>query len=295
MSGQNWDDLRFVLAVVDEGSVNAAARRLKVNHATVIRRIAAFEMRSGTQIFDKTPRGYFVSADCDRVIDALRDVEQAVQVVSRMIEAVRNPLAGEVRVTSTDSICMALLPSLIAQISREAPQLSITLLSSNTHMDLGRTHADVTVRPTQKLPDDLVGEKVGELVFGVFRKAGPHVADDVPVWLVLSGALRGTVPGAWQARQIDQLRTGDAADSFLTLRELAAEGRGLAILPVFLGNEDARLAPAYDLMPVLSIDIWVASHFDLADVPRIALMRTLLRKGFAGLAPRINGQSPGVR
>lgn len=35
----DWDDLRFALAVADGGSVAAAARRLGVNHTTVLRRI----------------------------------------------------------------------------------------------------------------------------------------------------------------------------------------------------------------------------------------------------------------
>ena len=37
----NWDDIRYVIAVADHGSVAAAARALSVNHATVLRRIAA--------------------------------------------------------------------------------------------------------------------------------------------------------------------------------------------------------------------------------------------------------------
>ena len=44
---ENWDDLRFVLAVAEEGTVSAAARRLRVNHATVLRRVAAYEAATG--------------------------------------------------------------------------------------------------------------------------------------------------------------------------------------------------------------------------------------------------------
>lgn len=43
MYSMNWDDLRFVLAVADQGSVSAAARDIGVTHATVLRRVAAFE------------------------------------------------------------------------------------------------------------------------------------------------------------------------------------------------------------------------------------------------------------
>ena len=53
---ENWDDLRFVLAVAEEGTVSAAARRLRVNHATVLRRVAAYEAATGLVLFDRTAR-----------------------------------------------------------------------------------------------------------------------------------------------------------------------------------------------------------------------------------------------
>ena len=44
----NWDDYRYVLSVARLGSVSAAARELGVNHATVLRRVAAVEAHLGT-------------------------------------------------------------------------------------------------------------------------------------------------------------------------------------------------------------------------------------------------------
>ena len=39
----DWDDVRYFLAVTGGGSVRAAAERLRVNHSTVLRRIALEE------------------------------------------------------------------------------------------------------------------------------------------------------------------------------------------------------------------------------------------------------------
>ncbi|MEY9419671.1 DNA-binding transcriptional MocR family regulator [Bradyrhizobium japonicum] len=54
----DWDDVRYFLAVARGGSVRAAAERLGVNHATVLRRIAQLEERLGVQMFEKLPSGY---------------------------------------------------------------------------------------------------------------------------------------------------------------------------------------------------------------------------------------------
>jgi DNA-binding transcriptional LysR family regulator len=43
----DWDDVRYFLAVARGGSVRAAAERVGVNHATVLRHVAQLEERLG--------------------------------------------------------------------------------------------------------------------------------------------------------------------------------------------------------------------------------------------------------
>ncbi len=288
MPREDWDDLRFVLAVAEEGTVSGAARRLRVNHATVLRRIAAFEDRLGGIVFDKTARGYSLTPDKARVLEAAREVDRAVQSVARLLEGARAPLTGKVRLSATDSFCATLLPPILARIADEAPDLTVELTSSNLPADLARTQADLAVRLAERLPDDLVGQGAGRLSFAVFAGLGVPEPRALP-WLALAGRLDRSLPGRWQAESLPPDRLGDGADSFLTLRELAALGRGLAILPAYLGHEDARLVPVSGLMPPLSVPIWVASHADLADVQRIARMRTLLAAALLQDGARLAG------
>ena len=288
MPREDWDDLRYVLAVAEEGTVSAAARRLGVNHATVLRRIAAYEEAAGTEVFDKTGRGYALPPDRLRILEAAREVDRAVQAVARLIRGTRAPLAGDVRITSTDSFCQVLLPPVLARIALSAPDLKVTLLSTNAHVDLGRIEAEVTVRPTTQLPEDLVGSRAAVLSFALYGAVAGHGADGGDPWLRLAGPLKRTVPGRWMAENLRADQIGDGADSFLTLREMAATGRGLVVLPTYLGDGDARLRRLPGILPPLAVDIWVASHADLAHVPRIALMRRLLTDGLASLVPTLS-------
>jgi DNA-binding transcriptional LysR family regulator len=65
----DWDDVRYFLAVARGGSVRAAAERLGVNHATVLRRIAQLEERLGAQMFEKLPSGYRLTAAGEEVLE----------------------------------------------------------------------------------------------------------------------------------------------------------------------------------------------------------------------------------
>ena len=256
---ENWDDLRFVLAVAGTGSVSGAARTLGVNHATVLRRIAAFEAAIGTEIFDKTAKGYAVPPDRMRIIDATREVDAAVQAVGRMIAGARAPVSGEVRVTTTDTIATFLLPAVIEELEAKAPALRLEVIGSNSPVDLGRGQADISIRPAMTLPQELDGVEVARMGFGVYACEGGNAE----TWLGLSGRLAQSVPGRWMAEHVAPRRVGPSADSFLILRELAARGQGLAILPHLVGQGEARLRHLPQRMPPVTVPVCVACYSDL--------------------------------
>jgi DNA-binding transcriptional LysR family regulator len=119
MHNENWDDLRYVLAVAEGGSVSAAAKSLGVNHATVLRRIAAFETRHGALVFDRGPAAMPVRPDQRRLIEAAREVEAGFGALDRLAHG-STALSGVIRVTSTDSFTAHVLPRIVARL--EAPR-----------------------------------------------------------------------------------------------------------------------------------------------------------------------------
>jgi DNA-binding transcriptional LysR family regulator len=268
MHSSNWDNLRYVLAVAKEGTVSAAARGLGVNHATVLRRVAAFERDHGGAVFERTATGYRVLPARARVIEAAREVENGVLSVERLMHGAVAPLRGVVRVSSTDSFCQVLLPPLVARLHAESTELQVNLLSANVHVDFARMQADISVRPALALPDDMTGESRAKLVFQAYRT--PDAPD---CWLSLTGPLARSAPAQWMETQVPPDRITTGSDSFLVLRELALLGLGIAILPIFIGENTPGLVRNTDVMPTLSVPIWVGTHSDLRDVPRIRIVR----------------------
>ena len=278
----NWDDLRVVVAVADQGSVAAAARVLSLNHATVLRRIAAFEERQGIRLFDKTRRGYRVSPNRRALIEAIREAAQAVGQVEHMIDAERPNLYGGLRLTSTDTFCHTILPKMISTLSAELGQM-IEVISDNSHLDLGRSQAHITVRPALALPSDLEGEVAAHFRFGVY--GAPNGSDK---WLGLSGAPGRSAAGTWlqkhsQANEI-------SADSFLTLAGLAANGAGRALLPCVFGDPYPGLDRLFVLEDIPPTPIWIACHVDYARSGRLRRVRKSLVQAFGEVEPQLLGE-----
>src|SRR5919199_638397 len=100
----DWDDLRYLLAVAEHGSLAGAARALGVNHTTVLRRVTAFEARQGVRLFERTPGGAALTPAGDELAQAASRVGDIVARVERRLAGRDLRLEGTLRVTTTDTL-----------------------------------------------------------------------------------------------------------------------------------------------------------------------------------------------
>ena len=81
-------------------------------------------------------------------------------------------MSGALTITSTDSLSETILPRHLRAFQRTHPNMSVKLKSTNARLNLGEMDADVTIRPAQKLPAELVGRRVGTMTFRVGGGSG---------------------------------------------------------------------------------------------------------------------------
>src|SRR5271156_3840709 len=77
----DWDHLRFVLAVADAGGMSAAARALRVDTATVARRLDALEAELRCKLFDRSRRGLQPTAAGAKLVGHARRIDGEVRAV----------------------------------------------------------------------------------------------------------------------------------------------------------------------------------------------------------------------
>src|SRR3977135_814570 len=105
----DWDDVRYFLAVARGGSVRAAAARLGVNHATVLRRIAQLEERLGAQMFEKLPSGYRLTAAGEGGVELATQREASALQLETRVFGRDQGLRGLLRVTLAPTLATHLL------------------------------------------------------------------------------------------------------------------------------------------------------------------------------------------
>jgi DNA-binding transcriptional LysR family regulator len=265
MHNDNWDDLRYVLAVAEGGSVSAAARTLGVNHATVLRRVASFEERHGVSLFEKGARGYTIPPDRIRVIEAAREAEAAIATVGRLMQGGASPAPGRVRITSTDTFSLTVLPGprRDRDAGRPAVRASHLERSSRPRAASRRHHGAACAAAARRSR----GRPRGRPRLRRLRRAGRHRMDRP------ARRARRHVAGQWLAEAVPRSAISGSADSFPVLRAMAEAGLGRAVLPCILGDASPVLARLPEGPQGLSVPVWVASHADLADAPRVRTLR----------------------
>ena len=141
----NWDDLRVFLAVARRESLTAAAPLLRLDPATVSRRIARLEAEYGGALFVKSPQGYALTDLGNRLRDVAAEAESALMRAADLEAAPAAGLAGQVRIGAPDGCANYLLPQVVAALQRDNPALEVQVLALPRVVNLSRREADMAI------------------------------------------------------------------------------------------------------------------------------------------------------
>src|SRR3979490_3165982 len=158
----DWDDVRYLLAVARGGSVRAAAGRLGVNHATLLRRSAQLEERLGVHMFEKLPSGYRLTAAGEEVLELANQMEASSHQLETRVFGRDQSVRGLLRVTLAPPLATHLLMPDLADFARLHPAIEMEILASGELANLTNREGDGASRVVydrKTLPLNLHGLK----------------------------------------------------------------------------------------------------------------------------------------
>lgn len=292
----NWDNIRYFLAVAREGSVRAAAERLGVNHATVLRRIAQLEERLGVQAFERLPSGYRLTAAGEEALEFAGQMEASSHLLETRVLGRDQSARGLLRVTLPPFLATHLIMPDFADFARLYPDIEIEILSSGAVANLTNRDADVAIRiviDRKTLPLNLHGLVGPQLFGGIYMsrdllaawRAGapgpirPIVINDqgIPDW-AHEGEVRPTeVP----------FRTPDAEAQIAAARQ----GIGMTRLPCFVGDAEPLLVRAPGVEPRIYGTLWILTQGESRKTKRVRLFTEFVSRRLAAHAPFLAGLS----
>mgnify|MGYP000344922050 CR=1 FL=1 len=145
----NWDDMRVFLAVARAGSLSGAAGPLRMDPATVGRRIARLEDATGAALFVKGPQGYDLTDLGARMQAHAAGAEEALDLALDEGRGAAAGLTGQIRIGAPDGCANFLLPQVAMRIQTANPGLEVQILALPRVVNLSKREADlaITVSP----------------------------------------------------------------------------------------------------------------------------------------------------
>ena len=165
--------LEYVVAVADEGTISAAARRCHVSQPSLSSQLRQLELQLGGPLFERTARGVLVTTLGREVVGLARGVLDGSDRILAAAETSRSSLSGILRLGSVSTITPYLLPQVLAELDEEFPGLQIELRDDTAERlkaQLEDGHIDVLLVP---LPTGMPGVHEVELATDPFVLVAP--------------------------------------------------------------------------------------------------------------------------
>lgn len=158
MRGATYNQLMIFQAIVQEGSIRGAARKLEIAPPTASQALKALEANLGLPLFLRTTRSMELTEAGQLLYD---NTTSAVSVLNQALESVHdlhNEPTGKVRITLPRFVCQWLLQPVYAEFCQRYPQLQLEVSTSDATVNLINDGFDVGIRFGDRLEEGMVAQ-----------------------------------------------------------------------------------------------------------------------------------------
>ncbi|WP_413492636.1 LysR substrate-binding domain-containing protein [Morganella psychrotolerans] len=241
------EEARVFIEVVEHKSFTKAADKLNLANSAVSRTIKKLEDKLGVNLLNRTTRQIDLTAEGELYFQRMKGILQEMQAIENELLGSQSSPKGVLRIDAATPVVLHLLIPFISVFRRQYPDIVLSLVSSETFVNLIERKVDIAIRAGQLTDSSLRAR----LLFSSYRKvvaspryietAGkPSSVADLHHHTCLTftePASLNTWPLNTENGQLINVADGISSNNGETLRQLCASGEGIACLSDFMVNE----------------------------------------------------------
>lgn len=295
----DWDDLRLFLAVARAESLSGAGKGLKLDPATVGRRIAKLEDALAARLFAKSPQGYLLTVEGERLLAHAIRAEQAMAGAFEELRGVPGALSGQIRIGAPDGCANYLLPQVLAAICDANPGLEVQIVALPRVFNLSKREADLAIAVSRPEAGRLTVQKLTDYQL--------HLAASRD-YLARAGALTrpedmrqhrmvGYIPDMIFDKELDYLAEIGAGPVPLASNSISVQlnwlrhGAGVGVVHDFAMPSAPELVKLIPDQIHLTRAFWLIRHADDGRVERLNRFADLLAQGLRREVARLEAMA----
>jgi len=293
MGEPNWETYRSFLAVMTEGSLSAAARKLALTQPTLGRHVDQLEADLGVPLFSRSQAGLIPTQAARELLPHAQAMASAAAALVRASSGADAEERGTVRLTASVVVGGEVLPAILARFREAHPHIAVELVLSDATQDLLRRDADIAVRMVRPSQGALVAKKIGRIGFGLFahrryleKHGTPKSLEDMRGHAIIGYDKETPFIRALRQAGLPLTREMFALRTDADLAQLAAlrAGFGIGVTQLGVGRRDPDLVPLLPGALKFEIEMWLVLHKDLRGTKRVRLLFDHLAEGLAAYA-----------
>jgi LysR family transcriptional regulator, hydrogen peroxide-inducible genes activator len=175
--------LRYFVAVADEGSFSRAAAKVRVSQPSLSQQIRKLEAEMGQPLFDRLPRSVVLTEAGRCLIDYARQILASIGDARRCVDELKGEVAGKVAVGAIPTIAPYVLPGLVVTFQKHYPDVILEIVEDVTDGITRRIEAgelDIALASSCRPSPTLRRESVGvEPLLALVPEKHPLAKKDV--------------------------------------------------------------------------------------------------------------------
>ena len=281
----NWDDLRIFVAIGRAGGIAAAARTLRLDHSTVVRRLAGLEAAMDVRLADRLPTGVRLTPVGQALFAHAERIEAEAMAADLKLSGVEAGPAGTVRLATPEAFGSFLVAPNVQLLHARYPGICLELVPEGRAVSLSHREADIGVMLARPPSGRFHVRKLVDYGLGLFatstylEKAGPiRQMSDLQGHAFVS--YFDDLVGIPQLRALEQI-IPDAtvvfrSSSIVAQHNAVASGLGVGLLHIFEASRDPQLVPILPQHIVVQRAYWLVVNSETRALPRIAAVLRFL-------------------
>ncbi|ORM73649.1 LysR family transcriptional regulator [Pantoea wallisii] len=244
------DELKVFIAVVESGSFSRAADQLQMANSAVSRMVKKLENKLSVTLLTRTTRQLALTLEGEHYFRRVQKLMQEMSTAeNELLERQQTP-QGELRVDAATPVILNLLMPMIKPFRERYPEVRLSLISSESFINLIDRKVDVAIR-AGNLTDSTLRAR---LLFISYRKlvATPAYLAKYGVPATVADLARHECLGfveplrlnRWpvsdNGRDLYEIKSGMASNSGETIKMLCLNDQGIACLSDYM--VDAEIA-----------------------------------------------------
>lgn len=257
-----YSDMAILLAVVDARGFSPAARKLRMTHSAISKRVQRLEDRLGTQLLLRTTRTLSLTQTGERYVQLARPILEDIQALEAAVVHESEAPRGTLKVSAPNALGQYHVVPALIDFMRLYPAIKIDLTLSDAIIDIRHERIDVAIRSGTLADPSLVAHKLSaneRLVCASPAYLEAHGVPAEPGELADHSCLKLNFESRfndWEFRSSTSkaipIEGAFTCNSLDAIRTLCLAGTGIARLPRYMVNEDVQAGRLIPLLQAFS-------------------------------------------